>query len=133
MFGELSVIQVVIVLVVALLVFGPARLPELGRQLGKGLRDLKQHASGLGADLQRAVDDPPDPAPAHRSAAEAPQIDPDDDRLLLAGVVVTTDAMAPGGAPTDDLAPAEDDLLQGVVISGDTPPADVAQGARTTS
>jgi sec-independent protein translocase protein TatA len=34
------------VLVVALLVLGPKRLPEVGRSLGKGLRDFRQAMSG---------------------------------------------------------------------------------------
>jgi sec-independent protein translocase protein TatA len=36
----------VIVLVIALLVFGPKRLPELGNSLGRGLREFKQAMNG---------------------------------------------------------------------------------------
>ena len=38
------------VLVVALLVLGPKRLPEVGRQLGSGLRDFKSAISGVSLD-----------------------------------------------------------------------------------
>jgi sec-independent protein translocase protein TatA len=38
------------VLVVALLVLGPKRLPEVGRQLGSGLRDFKSAISGASLD-----------------------------------------------------------------------------------
>ena len=56
---DISVVQVLLVLVVALLVFGPRRLPELGRGLGRGLRDFR---TGLrGADLDM------DPTPAKPS------------------------------------------------------------------
>lgn len=121
--GELSVIQVVIVLVIALLVFGPARLPELGRQLGKGLRELKQQASGLGADLQRAVDDTLTPAQTQPSGNLTPPTE-DDDRALLAGVVVTQNEPAPTLAASPPVVAGQDDeLLQGVVVSGDTPAA----------
>jgi sec-independent protein translocase protein TatA len=34
-------IQIVIVLAIALLVFGPKRLPEMGRSIGRGIRDFK--------------------------------------------------------------------------------------------
>jgi sec-independent protein translocase protein TatA len=38
--------ELVIVLVVALLVFGPKRLPELGRSLGGGMRSFKDSVAG---------------------------------------------------------------------------------------
>jgi sec-independent protein translocase protein TatA len=50
---DFSPIQIIIVLVIALLIFGPKRLPEMGRNLGRGLRDFKSGISGEEAD-QRA-------------------------------------------------------------------------------
>jgi TatA/E family protein of Tat protein translocase len=38
--------EVLIVLVIALIVFGPKRLPELGRSLGKGINEFKDGMSG---------------------------------------------------------------------------------------
>jgi sec-independent protein translocase protein TatA len=38
---DISPIQVLIVLAIALLIFGPKRLPEMGRTLGRGIRDLR--------------------------------------------------------------------------------------------
>jgi sec-independent protein translocase protein TatA len=38
---EIGVAGLVVILIVALLVFGPKRLPEMGRSLGKGMRDFK--------------------------------------------------------------------------------------------
>jgi sec-independent protein translocase protein TatA len=43
--------ELVIVLVVALLVFGPKKLPEMGRSLGKSIREFKQATSGLKDEL----------------------------------------------------------------------------------
>jgi sec-independent protein translocase protein TatA len=43
---DFSIWQIAIVLVIALLVFGPKRLPELGNSLGKGLREFKESISG---------------------------------------------------------------------------------------
>jgi sec-independent protein translocase protein TatA len=51
------------VLVVALLVLGPKRLPEVGRSLGKGLRDFK---SALGGEEQ-----PPHAEVLHQTSAES--------------------------------------------------------------
>ena len=39
-----------ILLLVVLLVFGPKRLPEMGRSVGKGLREFKQSVSGRDDD-----------------------------------------------------------------------------------
>ena len=43
---DISPIQIIIVLAIALLIFGPKKLPELGRNLGKGIRDFKGGISG---------------------------------------------------------------------------------------
>ena len=39
--------ELAILLIVVLLVFGPKRLPEMGKSLGKGMREFKQSMSGL--------------------------------------------------------------------------------------
>jgi sec-independent protein translocase protein TatA len=42
--------ELLILLLVLLLVFGPKRLPEMGRQLGKGMREFKDSVSGKDDD-----------------------------------------------------------------------------------
>ena len=56
-----SPIQIIFVLIIALIVFGPKRLPELGKQLGTGLRELNKAKN----DLMRSMntDYEPDPEP----------------------------------------------------------------------
>lgn len=39
-------LELAIVLIIALVIFGPKRLPELGRSLGNGLREFKSSVSG---------------------------------------------------------------------------------------
>ena len=39
--------ELVIVLVIALLIFGPKKMPDMGRSLGKGLREFKDTVRGL--------------------------------------------------------------------------------------
>jgi sec-independent protein translocase protein TatA len=46
MLGNIGPLEIGIVLVVALLVFGPQRLPELGSGLGRGIRDFKSGLEG---------------------------------------------------------------------------------------
>jgi sec-independent protein translocase protein TatA len=43
---DFSIWQIAIVLVIALLVFGPKRLPELGSSLGRGMREFKDSITG---------------------------------------------------------------------------------------
>jgi TatA/E family protein of Tat protein translocase len=62
------------VLVVALLVLGPKRLPEVGRSLGKGLRDFRHAMSG--DDTHTETIEPPSPpsasTPAHVDTQPSP-------------------------------------------------------------
>lgn len=96
---DFSPVQIMIVLVIALLVFGPKRLPEMGKSIGRGIREFK------GAILDDEPSRPAAPAtPPPAASAPAPVAAP--------GPVAT--------AATD--AGEDDDVLEGVVVSGDTPP-----------
>lgn len=48
MLGNIGPLEIVVVLIIALIVFGPKRLPELGRSLGKGIREFRGSVSGEG-------------------------------------------------------------------------------------
>jgi sec-independent protein translocase protein TatA len=56
--------ELAIVLVIALIVFGPKRLPELGRSLGKGIREFRGSLSG-----EHHADERPDEIEAPRQPA----------------------------------------------------------------
>ena len=60
--------ELLILLLVLLLVFGPKRLPEMGRQLGKGMREFKDSVSGSGKDDDQ-IDDIAELPPAEHSQA----------------------------------------------------------------
>ena len=53
MFG-IGTPELLVILVVALIVLGPKRLPEVARALGKGLAELRRATSGLTDELQNA-------------------------------------------------------------------------------
>ena len=44
--GNIGLPEVLVVLVIALIIFGPKRLPELGRSVGKGIREFRASISG---------------------------------------------------------------------------------------
>lgn len=46
----IGVWEIAILLLVALLVFGPRKLPEMGKQLGRGMREFKNSIGGLSLD-----------------------------------------------------------------------------------
>ena len=60
--------ELIIVLVIALIVLGPKRLPEAGRSVGKGLREFKESLSGEG-ETRRDDDDEEAAKPLRRGSA----------------------------------------------------------------
>lgn len=83
--GNIGLPEIAIVLVIALLVFGPKRLPELGKSLGNGIREFKGSISGENDDdepkakeaIASAPTAPPDAAKAPEpDAAKAPDDEP---------------------------------------------------------
>ena len=60
--------ELIIVLVIALIVLGPKRLPEAGRSIGKGMREFKESLSG---DSGRDEDDDDEYAPLERSTSKS--------------------------------------------------------------
>jgi TatA/E family protein of Tat protein translocase len=53
MFGPIGMPELILIFLVALLVFGPRKLPELGRSLGKGIAEFKRASD----DLKRTIED----------------------------------------------------------------------------
>lgn len=56
--------ELIVVLVIALVIFGPKRLPDLGRSLGGGMREFKDSITGGGNDDKREELPAADPAKA---------------------------------------------------------------------
>ncbi len=96
---DISPIQLIIVLVIAVLVLGPTKLPQFSRAVGRGIRDFKETLTGDARD-----DDAASPAPAPTPAAQA--------------APVTTATAGPPEQPS-----ASPHVLEGIVVSGDAPPS----------
>jgi len=62
------------ILVIALLVLGPKRLPEVGRSLGRGLRDFRMAISGDEPEPAESL--PPQPVAAAPQTAQPPEHQP---------------------------------------------------------
>ena len=50
--------EVTVILVLALLIFGPKKLPELGKQLGKTLKSLKKASNEFQIEIEQAINEP---------------------------------------------------------------------------
>ena len=55
MFGSIGGTELMVIMVIALLVFGPRKLPELGRSLGKGLSEFKRASNDLKRSLEEEI------------------------------------------------------------------------------
>jgi sec-independent protein translocase protein TatA len=67
----IGITEMIILLLVLLVVFGPKRLPEMGRQLGKGMREFKDSVSGKDEPEETDdYDDVHEPTPAELPSAD---------------------------------------------------------------
>ena len=67
-------LEIIIVLVIVLVIFGPKRLPELGRSMGRGMREFKSSVTGKDEDTDAKLEaGAPIPAPPTVSQADAPE------------------------------------------------------------
>jgi len=55
MFGSIGMPELVIILVIALIIFGPRKLPELGRSLGKSIGEFKKASNELQRTLEEEI------------------------------------------------------------------------------
>jgi sec-independent protein translocase protein TatA len=71
--GWISPWELLILALVVLLIFGPKRLPEMGRSLGKGMREFKDSVTGETKDDEAEVTALPPAEPVVPAAPAAPE------------------------------------------------------------
>ncbi|CEP67653.1 Sec-independent protein translocase protein TatA/E [Moorella glycerini] len=72
MFG-LGAPELILILVLALIIFGPGKLPEVGRALGKGIREFKNATNSVTEEIKEAarIDDGDGSANKEKAAKQA--------------------------------------------------------------
>lgn len=75
--GSIGAPEILVILVVALLVLGPERLPDAARTAGRLLGELRRMSEGLQVELRDAMATPPEARPPTVPWNDLPQAEPD--------------------------------------------------------
>jgi len=73
--GNLGGGEVLVIMLVALLVLGPAKLPDAARQLGKAVAEFRKVSGGFQRELRAALEVEPEPTPVARVPSGMPVTD----------------------------------------------------------
>jgi sec-independent protein translocase protein TatA len=78
MFGSIGMPELIIILVLALIIFGPRKLPELGRSLGKSIGEFRRASNELRSTLEEEirVEEQKTPAPKSATPPDVPYAPP---------------------------------------------------------
>ena len=74
--GSIGPAEILVVLVVALVVLGPNRLPDAARSLGKALAELRRVSAGVQSEVRDAFAEPPPTYPKPPAAPDVPGTTP---------------------------------------------------------
>jgi TatA/E family protein of Tat protein translocase len=120
--------ELMVILLLALVVLGPSKLPEVGRSIGRALREFRNIQDEMRDTINFNLDEPVRPRPAPRPAAPrapkhpSPSPETDDDRATTtaAGSVAEAAPLGEGGPPATEAHEGDPD--PGVPVDPATPP-----------
>ena len=80
MFGSIGMPELIIILVIALIIFGPRKLPELGKSLGRSLNEFKRASQDLQNTLEQEIklEEQKDQARARPTEPSSPEAESSD-------------------------------------------------------
>jgi len=55
MFGRIGPMELILILVIALVIFGPKKLPEIGKAIGEAVRNFKKHTDKVNEEIAQAT------------------------------------------------------------------------------
>lgn len=109
MFGPLGFQEVLFILVLALLIFGPKRLPELGRTIGKGMAQFRKASNDLKRSIETEIALEERQNPPHRPSAFIPSgrgpVSPPPPSVTFGRPAATEKTLAPDPEPAGVAAP----------------------------
>jgi sec-independent protein translocase protein TatA len=98
MFGSIGMPELIIIMVIALIIFGPRKLPELGRSLGKSINEFKKASNELRNTLEEEIRVDEQKERQAKIAA--------DQQSAISGAEVHTATPTPVAAPSATVTPA---------------------------
>ncbi len=144
MFGSLGVPELIFIFALALLIFGPRKLPEIGRTIGRGLSEFRKASTDLKrsintemieeeirqSDPRAVLDEPPSGGtsdePASGGTSDEPPSGGTSDEPASGG---TSDEPASGGTSRDDPPAVSPEVQSDDAASGPPPATEPAGGA----
>lgn len=57
MFGKLGVPELIVILFIVLIIFGPSKLPQIGKSMGQALREFKKSSSQIQKEMSSIMED----------------------------------------------------------------------------
>lgn len=123
---SLGPLEIVVIAVVALLVFGPNRLPEMGRQVGRAVRELRKFQDSVRDELHGVMNsmDSPSPSSSGTPPTLPPVVAPGSTSNASTAPPRQTPPARPGGAQAPSrFRPSANPVVTGAAAAAATTPA----------